>query len=93
MKPADFYRDDNYGKDDEFVRITKTRFHRVLKGQTKNPGVYFIPKFCKIAGVSLREFYDSDKFSICISRLIIVLSLSNTLISKMNVFTYNPITI
>lgn len=26
MKPADFYRDDNYGKDDEFVRITKTRF-------------------------------------------------------------------
>ena len=93
MKPADFYRDDNYGKDDEFVRITKTRFHRVLKGQTKNPGVDFIPKFCKIAGVSLREFYDSDKFSICISRLIIVLSLSNTLISKMNVFTYNPITI
>lgn len=38
MKPADFYRDDNYGKDDEFVRITKTRFHRVLKGQIKNPG-------------------------------------------------------
>lgn len=26
MKPADFYRDDNYGKDDEFVRITKTTF-------------------------------------------------------------------
>ena len=61
MKPADFYRDDNYGKDDEFVRITKTRFHRVLKGEIKNPGVDFIPKFCKIAGVSLREFYDSDK--------------------------------
>jgi len=50
-----------HGKDDEFVRITKTRFHRVLKGQIKNPGVDFIPKFCKIAGVSLREFYDSDK--------------------------------
>lgn len=48
MKPADLYRDDNYGKDDEFVRITKTRFHRVLKGQIRNPGVDFISKFCKI---------------------------------------------
>ena len=61
MKPSVFYRDDNYGKDDEFVRLTKTRFHRVLRGVIKHTGDDFIPKFCKIAGISEEEFYDTKK--------------------------------
>ncbi len=56
LKPADFYNDDNY-KATNGELITKTRFHMVLKGKTKDPGAGFIPQFCKIAGITVGEFY------------------------------------
>lgn len=56
MKPSDFYVDGNYKTNDSEL-FTKTRFHMVLKGKTKEPNAEFIPKFCKIAGVSIAEFY------------------------------------
>lgn len=56
MKASDFYTDGNY-KTSDVELFTKTRFHMVLKGKTKEPTAEFIPKFCKIAGISIAEFY------------------------------------
>jgi len=61
LKASDFYRDDNYGTDTQFARITKTRFHRVLNGDIKHTGDDFIPTFCKIAGITEEEFYKTQK--------------------------------
>ncbi len=56
MKPSDFYADGNY-KTSDVKLLTKTRFHMVLKGKTKEPNAEFIPKFCKLAGITVGEFY------------------------------------
>ncbi len=56
LKPSDFYNDGNYKSSDGEL-ITKTRFHMVLKGKTKDPAAGFIPQFCKIAGITVGEFY------------------------------------
>lgn len=53
MKPKDFYYDDNYKARDKEL-FTKSRFYNVLKS---NPEIEFVPLFCKLAGISIAEFY------------------------------------
>lgn len=57
MKPADFYYDGNYNSGDAEL-FTKTRFYMVLNGRTQEPAAGFIPQFCKIAGITVGEFYN-----------------------------------
>lgn len=60
MNASDFYMDDNYRDKDDFHRLTKTKFHNVLNGTTKHPANDFILSFCKIAGITVGEFYKSE---------------------------------